>query len=193
MRRYERYASEIADLIDAGALNPGDRLPSVREASAMQGLSRTTVFAAYYLLEARGLIHVRPRSGYFVHDRSHRAAAVAPKTSHANAPSAEEEIDDLSMELIRTAGSRELVQLGSGFLSPTLYPLSRLARHLWNSMRDLDPFCVSHDSVPAKDLRRQIALRYRLAGTAVDAEEITLTAGAMEGLHLCLPGRHPAR
>lgn len=186
MRRYERFASEIADLIDAGALRPGDRLPSVREASSMQGLSRTTVFAAYYLLEARGLVHVRPRSGNYVRARSLRAAAAAPKTPHANALSEDEEIDDLSIELIRSAGSRELVTLGSDFLSPSLYPLSRLARHLWDSMRDLDPFCLTHDSVSGKELRCQIELRYRLAGTAVDAEEIILTTGAMEGLHLCL-------
>ena len=66
MKRYERYADAIAQLIHSGALRPGERVPSVREASRARGISPSTVFAAYYLLEAQGLIHARPRSGYYV-------------------------------------------------------------------------------------------------------------------------------
>ncbi|MDM0116454.1 GntR family transcriptional regulator, partial [Variovorax sp. J22R133] len=50
MNLYERCANEIAALIRSGMLRPGDRLPSVRAASAARGLSRTTIFEAYYLL-----------------------------------------------------------------------------------------------------------------------------------------------
>jgi DNA-binding transcriptional MocR family regulator len=185
--RYERYANEIAELICRGALRPDDRLPSVRKASATQGLSRSTVFAAYYLLEARGLIRVRPRSGYFVNARPVSATTAAPKARQASEPSGRGEIDDVVIGLLRSAGSPELVQLGSGFLCPSLYPLARLARHLWTGMRDLDPTRVAQDLVSGnEDLRRQIQLRYGLNSTAVDADEIILTNGAMEGLNLCL-------
>ena len=64
MKRYERYAQEMADLIRAQTLRPGERLPSVRQASISRHISPATVFAAYYLLEARGLISARARSGY---------------------------------------------------------------------------------------------------------------------------------
>ena len=185
--RYERYANEIAELICRGALRPGDRLPSVREASATQGLSRSTVFAAYYLLEARGLIRVRPRSGCFVNARPVPATTAGPEASQAGEPSGRGEIDDVVIGLLRSAGLPELVQLGSGFLCPSLYPLPRLARHLWNGMRDPDPLRVAQDLVSGnEDLRRQIQLRYGLSSTAVDADEIILTNGAMEGLSLCL-------
>src|SRR5690349_9081871 len=53
MKLYERCANEIAEMIRSGMLRPGDRLPSVRAASAARGLSRSTVFEAYYSLEAR--------------------------------------------------------------------------------------------------------------------------------------------
>ena len=56
MKRYERYADEIAQLIKTQVLRPGDRLPSVRQASASRKISPSTVFQAYYLLEGRGLI-----------------------------------------------------------------------------------------------------------------------------------------
>src|SRR5262249_28714176 len=69
MKRYQHYAEEIAELIRPRALRPGDRLPSVRQASASRRISPSTVFEAYYLLEARGLIRSRPRSGYYVNAR----------------------------------------------------------------------------------------------------------------------------
>ncbi len=54
MTRYEELAEDIAQSIHAGVLRLGDRLPSVRQASAGRGVSQSTVFQAYYLLEARG-------------------------------------------------------------------------------------------------------------------------------------------
>lgn len=66
MKLYQRYAEEIADLIRTQVLRPGDRLPSVRQARRSRQISASTVFEAYYLLEARGLVQARPRSGYYV-------------------------------------------------------------------------------------------------------------------------------
>ena len=66
MKRYEALAHKMAESIASGQLRPGDRVQSVREASRSHGVSPSTVFEAYYLLEARGLIEARPRSGYFV-------------------------------------------------------------------------------------------------------------------------------
>ena len=56
-------AAEIEKSIRDGVLR-GDKLPSVRDACSSRGVSPSTVFQAYYLLEARGLIRARPRSGY---------------------------------------------------------------------------------------------------------------------------------
>ena len=63
MKRYEALAQEIAESIAQGRLRPGERVPSVREASRSRGVSPSTVFEAYYLLEARGLVRARDRSG----------------------------------------------------------------------------------------------------------------------------------
>jgi hypothetical protein len=65
-KRYERLASQIGDLIRRGDLPPGTRIPAVRAACDAYGVSPSTVFRAYYLLESQGLIVARPRSGYFV-------------------------------------------------------------------------------------------------------------------------------
>lgn len=60
MSLYEKLANEIAQSIRDGVLRVGDKLPSVRDACASRGVSPSTVFQAYYLLEARGLIRARP-------------------------------------------------------------------------------------------------------------------------------------
>lgn len=62
MKRYEKFADDIAELIRPGVLGPGQRVPSVRYASQTYGVSPSTVFQAYYLLERRGLTRARPRS-----------------------------------------------------------------------------------------------------------------------------------
>lgn len=73
MNRYEKLADNIAQRIRAGSLKANDRLPSVRELKSQMGISASTVFSAYYLLEAQGLVEARQRSGYFV-----RAGAEMP-------------------------------------------------------------------------------------------------------------------
>ncbi|MGV3740918.1 MAG: GntR family transcriptional regulator, partial [Burkholderiaceae bacterium] len=61
MKRYEALAEEMAESIRTGVMKAGDRLPSVRKASTSRNVSPSTVFEAYYLLEARGLIRARER------------------------------------------------------------------------------------------------------------------------------------
>jgi DNA-binding transcriptional regulator YhcF (GntR family) len=66
MKLYETLAEDIAQSIRTGVMKLGDKLPSVRETSISRSVSPSTVFEAYYLLEARGLIRSKERSGYYV-------------------------------------------------------------------------------------------------------------------------------
>lgn len=166
--RYERYADEIAGLIRRQALRAGDRLPSVRQASASRGISPSTVFEAYYLLEARGLVEARARSGYYVK----AAAATLPTPGLAMPGDATEvAISELVFQVLGSSGRPELVPLGSAFPSPALFPLAALARQLGQGMRALPPQRLVQDLAPGNDdLRRQIVRRYGIDGTAVSAE-----------------------
>ena len=56
MTKYEQLAGHLESLIASGMLRPGDKLPSVRDTIAARSVSPSTVFEAYYLLEARGLV-----------------------------------------------------------------------------------------------------------------------------------------
>ena len=64
--RYEEVADFVAALAGRGTLKPGARAPSLREISTLQRTSLSTAVQAYRLLEDRGILEVRPQSGYYV-------------------------------------------------------------------------------------------------------------------------------
>ena len=78
MKLYEALAQEIEDMVARQVLRPGERLPSVRQQHARRGASPGTVFQAYHLLEARGVVESRPRSGYYVAPARPSAPTPAP-------------------------------------------------------------------------------------------------------------------
>ncbi|MES2192392.1 MAG: PLP-dependent aminotransferase family protein [Pseudomonadota bacterium] len=61
---YARFAERIRNRLMA----PGARLPSVRLCAQQQGVSVSTVVAAYDQLQAQGLVVARKNSGFFVRD-----------------------------------------------------------------------------------------------------------------------------
>src|SRR3954470_12089646 len=63
---YLRVAELLERQISEDVLNVGDKLPSVRELSKLQGISISTALQAYYHLEGKGLIASKPQSGYYV-------------------------------------------------------------------------------------------------------------------------------
>ncbi len=66
--RYRQIVDQIAALVRSGRLEPGARLPSVRELAAQLLVSLITTRRAYADLEAAGLIERRQGQGTFVAD-----------------------------------------------------------------------------------------------------------------------------
>ncbi len=187
MKRYEELAEEIAQSIQAGVLKRGDRLPSVRQASASRKVSPSTVFEAYYLLEARGLIRARERSGYYV---SAAARSRPPEPELISSPasiSRAVDVSQLVFDILESSKTRDVVPFGSAFPSPLLFPLSRLAKSMASEVQHMDPWSTVDDLTPGNaNLRRQIALRYLADGIQIHPDEIVITNGALEALNLCL-------
>lgn len=63
---YEQVRSQLAGLIRAGVLRPGDRLPVVRALAADLGVATNTIARAYRELETGGLVTTRRRVGTVV-------------------------------------------------------------------------------------------------------------------------------
>ncbi len=63
---YRQVFEQIRDSVTAGRLANGTKLPATRELAGLLGLNRTTISAAYELLEAEGLISGHVGRGSFV-------------------------------------------------------------------------------------------------------------------------------
>jgi DNA-binding transcriptional regulator YhcF (GntR family) len=75
---YRQVIDLIAENIDAGALLPGDRLPSLRKMSQTAGVSIPTVRQAYIELERQRRVESRPQSGFRRWPNRPRKACTAP-------------------------------------------------------------------------------------------------------------------
>lgn len=187
MKLYESYAAEIAASVRTGVLLAGDRLPSVRQASASRGVSPSTVFQAYYLLEAQGLIRARERSGYYVVGTATQRLPEPEQAPAAGITSVALDVSARVFDVVGASMSREVVPFGSAFPSPELFPIARLARAMAASVQKLDAWNMVDDLTPGSAaLRRQIALRYLVDGLHVHTDDIVITNGALEALNLCL-------
>jgi DNA-binding transcriptional MocR family regulator len=69
-----RFAQRIRDRL----LAPGARLPSVRQCAQQQGVSPSTVVAAYDQLLAQGMVEARKNRGFFVRESLGEPAQAAP-------------------------------------------------------------------------------------------------------------------
>src|SRR5258707_12409053 len=63
---YRQEFQQLKDSIHCGKLPKGARLPATRELAGLLGLNRTTISAAYELLESEGLISGQVGRGSFV-------------------------------------------------------------------------------------------------------------------------------
>lgn len=186
MTRYQQIAEQTGQMIATGVLRAGERLPSVREMCRSHGVSAVTVMQAYYLLESRGLIEARPRSGYFVRARL-GLGLPEPHMPRPAGGSAPLQVSDFIFQILDSVRDRSVLPLGSSFPAPELFPFRSLGRFLAAAGRRLAPQDTVADLPPGNAaLRRQIALRYHARGAAVSPEEIVITSGAMEALNLCL-------
>jgi len=187
MKLYEQLANSIAQSIHEGVLCRGDKLPSVRHASASRNVSASTVLQAYYLLEARGLIRARERSGYFITGGGINIPSSPEPLAQASLELTQVDVSELVFEVLQSIRVKNIVPLGSAFPSPLLFPAANLARTMASAVQAMDPWS-SVDNLSSGDpgLRRQIALRYMIDGLHVAADDIVVTNGALEALNLCL-------
>lgn len=186
MVRYKSIASDIAALIETGELRPGQGLPSLREASVQRSASVSTMLKAYHLLEARGLIQARARSGFHV---SAQAIGYPPAPAPQRPATDLVRLDKgrLIEQILHELKHERVIPLGSAFPDPELFPLRRLQQSLARSMRRLEPARSVKDITPGNpELLRLIALRHHLHGIELQPGELTITHGAIEALNLCL-------
>ncbi len=174
---YLRLAGALERLLHAGEVADGARLPAERQLAGALRVSRTTVAAAYEVLEDRRLVARRHGSGTYVE-------GVAPPPP---APPRES-------VLLRSLERNEIFD---GLLDPPreLLDLRAAALHhsdplpedvLAAAVADLRAAGAGHGYVPAglHDLRAEVAARYATLGLPTGPEEVLITSGAQQAIGL---------
>ena len=67
---YLTLANSLETQVQANVFRPGDRLPSVRSLCGDHRLSMETVLHTLRVLEDRGIVEARPRSGFYIKFRN---------------------------------------------------------------------------------------------------------------------------
>jgi len=185
--KYEQVAADVTHLVESGTFRPGDRLPSVRHLSRQKAVSISTVLQAYYLLEARGLIEARPRSGFYV--CTHLPTALPePDISSPEPDPTEVSVRELVTRVVLVdTHNPGLVQLGAAHPNPALAATRKLNRILNSIARRMGDESGSYDYVPGcEGLRVQIARRAVAAGCSLAPGDVVITSGCTESVSLCL-------
>jgi len=173
---YVQIYGQVRDLILAGRLAPGARLPSSRALAAEIGISRTTVVAAYEHLQSEGYLDGRGGSGMFVPATLPESLLTRdPPPRRAPAPTAPADDD----------GLRGL-PFDPGAPDAATFPAAQWARLLARGWRQPDPHLL-HDrgdgGLPA--LRRAIADHMRaMRGIDCSPNQVIVTAGAGDAIAL---------
>jgi 2-aminoadipate transaminase len=184
---YKQLHNQLRDWISTGHLPRGEKLPSTRELAGLLGLNRTTVSAAYDLLESEGLIQGHVGRGSFVTGQPAAATgldwerlledqerlAAGPSSSPAepstvisfatSCPAAElfplDEVRTVCREVLAEPGAAAILQLGSPAGYPPLreYLLAQARRE--GLVRPQDDILVTSGCQQALDLTLRVLLR----------------------------------
>src|SRR5262245_24347578 len=184
--RYEEGAQFIAALVEQGTLALGSRAPSLREICRQRRISLSTALQAYRLLEDRGVLEVRPQSGYYV-TRGRATALKTPAISQPPAKPTPVAVAGFLLKLLDYARDPALVPLGCAIPSAQLLAATRLDRCLARAARIKGLDCnVYSDPRGDAGLRREIARRAVHWAQALSPDDIIVTCGCTEALTLAL-------
>lgn len=183
--RYQEIAALFESRIGDGVYRVGDRLPSVREASRSFGVSQTTIYNAYNILELKGLVRAKPQSGYSVVQSNGHRVSVAPGAPVSKVP--ELDMEAIALQILAADNLKSETAFGSVFVDADLFPVSRLLKLMrYASRRSEDATFRLHSVAGLVDLRREIAKRYTQQGYSVPVDEIIVTSGSIDSINIVL-------
>jgi 2-aminoadipate transaminase len=170
---YKQLYVQLKGLIESGGIARSSRLPATRELAGQLGLNRTTVSAAYALLEAEGLITGHVGRGSFVADRSTPVDWQGVLDSDVSASPA-------------APASTPLASFSSSRPSELLFPLEEFRATCSEVIASSDATAILQLGSPSgyPPLRRYLMERSRAEGVARDSDDILITSGCQQAFDL---------
>jgi DNA-binding transcriptional MocR family regulator len=182
---YRKLADELQRLIEERSLRAGQRLPSVRVTARQRQISISTAMQAYVVLENRGYIEGRPKSGYYVRSLPQTKAKESPGS--VLGPPAQVAEKDLAGHVIDLALDPSYFPLGTAFPDPGILPLKTLAKLAGSVGRD-EPEVFGEYVMwqPYQPFVQELSRRYLQTGATLSHAEFIVTSNCSEALHLAL-------
>ncbi|MGH7248313.1 MAG: PLP-dependent aminotransferase family protein, partial [Pseudomonadota bacterium] len=180
---YRQLFEKIKGSIQFGDLQPGERLPATRELAGQLGLNRTTVSAAYELLETEGLIEGHVGRGSFVSGGASREAHSREGPSRVNW---ENLLPPLSLGAQALPLSRDGISFAASRPSEQLFPLDEFRAACREAIAASDASSIlqlgsAHGYPP---LRRYLLNEARRHGIAGSGDDLVVTNGCQQALDL---------
>ncbi|BAM89677.1 putative transcriptional regulatory protein, GntR family, with PLP-dependent aminotransferase domain [Bradyrhizobium oligotrophicum S58] len=183
---YQALAQQMLALVDGGVLRAGMRAPSVRALALQHKVSLSTVLQAYRLLEDRGVLEARPKSGFYIAAQAHHERAL-PSASKPPLRATPVSVSNPVFSVLAYATDPSYAPLGCAVPSAALLAADRLDRHLARCARVHGRlYNVYADPHGDAELRGQISERALRLGHAVPPDSILVTNGCTEALNVAL-------
>ncbi|MCD4742846.1 MAG: PLP-dependent aminotransferase family protein [Desulfobacteraceae bacterium] len=183
---YESLAEEIQLKISQQVFQPGEKLPSVREMHKVMNNSITTISKAYELLESKGLIFVKDRSGYYVGPQNNYKMERSKKGKSYLTPKLIRR-SGIVEDVLKSLGDESKIQLGVAYISPELLPSNQYLKILKNlTKKEIKKAIIFDRPEGLLKLRQQISLKYMGLIKGISPDDIIITNGCTEALVICL-------
>lgn len=178
---YCQVFERLRDDIVRGRILPGERLPSVRVCSEQLGVSKNTILQAYARLEERGYVSAREKQGFYVN----------PATTDTSVPfiaARQVKVDRLDVVdevqwTLDALADPDIVNLSAAIPDPKLIPTLPISRFMRNHAHRID---VYGDPRGELALRQALQRRYLERTAKWSADDVVITAGALEAIHIAL-------
>lgn len=156
MKKYIEIYNYYKNLILTNQLKAGDKLPSVRAATQLLPVSKTTIQNAYFELQADGYVIASPKSGYYVTEQKN----IVPKaTTHTE------------------ENSKILYDLKSGDADEESFDVKLWQRYIKSALRQEERL-LSYGDVQGEADLREVLSDYIRAKRNVSASPDRIVVGA---------------
>ena len=157
-------------MIATGHLAIGAKAPSLRKIADQSGCSMSVAIQAYRVLEDRGILECRPKSGFFVSSSALNAHDFP--ISRTNTPITKIARSGSIQRLLVHASDQKLMPFGCAIPSTEVLASGRLDKHLARAAR-----IGSQDNNLYTVPRGHLPLRQQLAKRAIELGAIGRSAG----------------
>lgn len=183
--RYQVLAATLRSEIRSGVWAAGQKMPSIRALCNAHHLSKSTVIAAYGLLEAERYIESRPRSGFIVSaDIASNNLETTPLAySHPTVSPVRVSTNQAVVDIMEKGAAFDL--LPNPAENPDNLNLRRSLARAYRSESGYEQhYYDTPQGLPA--LRSQIVNRLHGGGSHLTADDIVITSGCQHALQLAL-------